>query len=120
VSRAGAVAAAAGWVGLMLLLFWQEFLVEAKWGTAWWFRIPATLAFGLVILVFAIECLLSEMTVRRWAVSVVVFVVFAVIFLLAALFNPATIQLSRWLLIPLSLVYFALAAVSAAGARDSL
>ena len=119
-SRTGAVAAAAGWIGLMLLLFWQEFFVESKWGTVWWFRIPATLAFGLVILVFAVECLLSEMTVRRWAVSVVVFLVFAVLLLLAALFNPATIQISRWLLIPISLVYFALAAVSAAGAKDSL
>jgi hypothetical protein len=120
VSRPGAIAAAAGWVGLLLLLFWQEFFVEGKWQTVWWFRIPATLAFGLVILVFAIECLLQEMTVRRWAVSVVVFVVFGVLLLLAALFNPATIQLSRWILIPVSAVYLGLAAVAAVGARDSL
>ena len=119
-TRAGAISAAAGWIGLVLLLCWQEFFVEAKWHTAWWFRIPATLALGLVILVFAVECLLQEMTVRRWAVSVVVFVVFGVILLLAALFNPATIQLSRWLLVPMSVIYFALAAVSAVGAKDSL
>ena len=119
-SRGGAIAAACGWIGLMALLLWQEFFVEAKWGTVWWFRIPATLAFGLVILVFAVECLLHEMTVRRWAVSVVVFAVFGVILLLAALFNPATIQLSRWILIPVSVVYLGLAAVSAVGAKDSL
>jgi hypothetical protein len=120
VSRPASIAAAAGWIGLVLLLFWQEFFVEAKWHTAWWFRIPATLAFGLVILVFAVECLVQEMTVRRWAVSVVVFVVFAVILLLAGIFNPDTIHLPRWMLFPVSALYLAGAAVSAAGARDSL
>lgn len=116
---AATVACAAGWIGLILLLCWQEFFVESKWATVWWFRVPATLAFGLVILVFAIECLVSEMTVRRWAVSVVVFGLFGVLLLLAGIFRPDTLQLHRAFLIPVALFYLAAAGLSVAGAKDS-
>ena len=119
---AATFAAVAGWIGLILLLGWQEFFLETarKWPTVWWFRVPATLALGLVILVFAIECIVAEMTVRRWATSVVVFGVFGVILLLAGIFNPETLDLPRALLIPLALGYLVAAGLSAAGARDSL
>ena len=68
---------AVGWVGLILLLGWQEFYVEIdySWPTPWWFRVPFTLMLGLSLLVFPLECLMQEMTVRRWAVSLVVFLV---------------------------------------------
>ena len=67
--------AALGWVGLVGLLAWQEFYVEYDYAfpTPWWFRVPMTIALGLALLVFALECLMQEMTVRRWAVSLVVF-----------------------------------------------
>ena len=62
---------AAGWIGLVLFLGWQEFFIEIDWKspTPWWFRIPVTLMLGLVVLVFALECMMQEMTVRRWATS---------------------------------------------------
>ena len=117
---AATVAATAGWIGLILLLCWQEFFVESKWATVWWFRVPATLAFGLVILVFAIECLVAEMTVRRWATSVLVFGIFGVLLLIAGIFRPDTLQMHRGLLIPLALFYLAAAGLAASGAKDSL
>jgi hypothetical protein len=117
---AATIAAASGWIGLTLLFFWQEFFAEAKPGIIWWFRVPATLALGLVILVFAIECLVAEMTVRRWATSVLVFAVFGILLLMAGIFKPETIHLPRGLLIPLALFYLAAAGFSAAGAKDSL
>ena len=117
---AATVAAAAGWIGLILLLCWQEFFVETKWATVWWFRVPATLAFGLVILVFAIECLVAEMTVRRWATSVVVFGLFGALLLIAGIFRPDTLQLHRGVLIPVALFYIAAAGFALTGAKDSL
>jgi hypothetical protein len=114
--------AAAGWVGLTLFLGWQEFFVETEraWPTAWWFRVPATAMFGLVVLVFALECLMQEMTVRRWATSAVVFAVFGLLFGGAGIFDPEIIQLSRWFLLPLSGFYLLAAGFSAVGAKDSL
>ncbi len=114
---ATAIVAAGGWIGLVLFLGWQEFFVE-KWNTVWWFRVPATVLLGLVVLVFALECLSQEMTVRRWATSVLVFGVFGVLFLLLGIFNPAALDLSRWILLPAGAYYLLAAAVAGAGARD--
>jgi hypothetical protein len=108
---------AGGWIGLVLFLVWQEFFVE-KWMTGWWFRVPATVVLGLVILVFALECLSQEMTVRRWATSVLVFGVFGALFVLTGIFSPKTLDLSRWVLIPVGAYYLLAAAVAGAGARD--
>ena len=119
VAPAAMMAAASGWIGLTLLFFWQEFFAEAKPGIVWWFRIPATLALGLVILVFAIECLVAEMSVRRWATSVLVFAAFGVLLLLSGIFKPDILHLHRAVLIPLSLFYLAAAGLAAAGAKDS-
>ena len=123
-SPAARVTAAAGWIGLLLFLGWQELGIEKNsllgYPTVWWFRIPATLMLGLVVLVFAIECLLQEMTVRRWATSVLVFGVFGILFVLAGIFNPATLQISRWVLLPVGAFYLLAAGLAAAGARDVL
>jgi hypothetical protein len=115
------VVAAGGWIGLVLFLGWQEFYVEIDrtWPTVWWFRIPSTLLIGLVIFVFALECLMEEMTVRRWATSVLVFGVFGVLFLIVGIFRPETLQLSRWLLLPVGAFYLVAAGLAGAGARDS-
>ena len=117
---AATIVTASGWIGLVLFLVWQEFFAETqyKWPTVWWFRIPATLILGLVILVFALECLMQEMTVRRWATSVLVFGVFGVLFLAAGIFNPETLNLSRWVLVPAGAFYLAAAGLAGAGARD--
>ena len=114
--------AATGWVGLVLFLGWQEFFVETerRWITPWWFRIPATVMLGLVVLVFALECMMQEMTVRRWATSALVFAVFGVLFIIVGIFDPETVQLSRWLLLPLGVFYLGAAAASGIGAKDSL
>jgi hypothetical protein len=122
-SPAVRVSAAVGWFGLLLFLGWQEFFVEVvgvdkRWPTVWWFRVPATLMLGLVVLVFALECLMQEMTVRRWATSVLVFGVFGVLFVLAGIFNAKTLHLSPWVLIPLGAYYLLAAGLAGAGAKD--
>jgi peptidoglycan/LPS O-acetylase OafA/YrhL len=114
------ITAAAGWVGLMLFLGYQEFLLETRWVTPWWFRVPATAMLGLVILVFALECMMQEMTVRRWATSALVFAVFGLLFLAVGIFDPEILDLSRWLLFPLGLFYLVAAGVSGMGAKDSM
>ncbi len=114
------ILAASGWIGMVGFLLWQELAVEKghRYPTVWWFRIPFTLLLGLVVLVFALECLMQEMTVRRWATSVLAFGAFAVLLLLAAIFNPETLHLSRWALFPLGLFYVLAAVVAGAGAKD--
>ena len=122
-SPAVRVSAAVGWFGLLLFLGWQEFFVEVvgyekKWPTVWWFRVPATLMLGLVVLVFALECLMQEMTVRRWATSVLVFGVFGVLFVVAGIFNPKTLNLPPGVLIPLGAYYLVAAGLAGSGAKD--
>jgi hypothetical protein len=51
---------------------------------------------------------------------VLVFGVFGLLFLAAGIFNPETLDLSRWILIPLGVFYGLAAALAAAGARDGL
>ena len=121
-SPATRIVASVGWIGLVLFLGWQEFFIETerRWITPWWFRIPATVMLGLVVLVFALECIMQEMTVRRWATSALVFGVFGLLFLAVGIFDPETLQLPRWLLLPTGAFYLAAAGVSGAGARDSL
>ena len=111
-----------GWVGLVLFLFWQEFFAEQHRisSVTLWFRIPATIVFGLVILVFALECMQQEMTVRRWATSVVVFGVFGVLFLVFGIFDPEELNLSRWVLLPVGSYYLLGAVLAGAGAKDVL
>ncbi len=113
---------AAGWLGLIGFLGWQEFYVEIApfWPTPWWFRVPVTLMLGLVILVFALECMMEEMTVRRWATSLLVFAVFGLSFLAAGIFDPDMLQASRWVLIPVGAFYLVAAVIAGAGARDSI
>ena len=114
--------AAAGWIGLVLFLGWQEFFIETewRWSTPWWFRIPATAMIGLVVLVFALECLMQEMTVRRWATSALVFGVFGALFIVAGIFEPQEMMTSRWVLIPMGVFYIVAAGASGMGAKDSL
>jgi hypothetical protein len=114
--------AAAGWFGLVLFLCWQEFFVEIdlRWITPWWFRVPVTLMFGLVILVFALECLMQEMTVRRWATSALVFAVFGVVFLLAGIINPDKLMTARWLFVVMGIFYIGAAGAAGVGAKDSM
>ena len=121
-SPATRIVAASGWIGLVLFLGWQEFFIETerRWITPWWFRVPATAMIGLVLLVFALECLMQEMTVRRWATSALVFAVFGLLFLGVGIFDPETLQLSRWLLIPMGVIYLVAAGASGVGAKDSL
>ncbi len=113
---------AVGWVGLILLLGWQEFYVEIdySWPTPWWFRVPFTLMLGLSLLVFALECLMQEMTVRRWAVSLVVFLVTGLALLGVGVFDPDKLQASRWVLIPGALFYLGAAFCAGVATKDNV
>ena len=113
---------AAGWIGLVLFVGYQEFYIEVDWKvpTPWWFRIPVTLMLGLVVLVFALECMMQEMTVRRWATSALVFAVFGVVFLLAGIINPDRLQTARWLFFVMGAFYILAAGAAGVGAKDSL
>ena len=115
-------AAAGGWIGLVLFLGWQEFYVETewRWPTPWWIRVPATVMLGLVVLIFALECLMQEMTVRRWATSALVFAVFGVVFLAAGIFDPDTLRAARWALLPIGVFYLIAAVAAGLGAKESL
>lgn len=116
---AATVLTVGGWSGLVLFLAWQEFFLE-PWVTEWWFRLPATAVLGLVILIFALEGRFGELTVRRWATSVVVFGVFGILFLLAGIFRPSSLDLPRWVLLPVGAYYLLAAGAAGVGARDVL
>jgi hypothetical protein len=113
--------AALGWVGLVGLLCWQEFYVEYDYAfpTPWWFRVPVTIALGLALLVFALECLMQEMTVRRWAVSLVVFATAGLALLAAGIFDPDKLKTSPWILLPAGVFYLAAALCSGIAAKDN-
>ena len=113
---------AAGWIGLVLFLGYQEFFIEPEWTapTPWWFRIPVTVMLGLVVLVFALECMMQEMTVRRWATSTLVFAVFAVVFIVAGIINPDRLGTARWLFFVMGAFYVLAAGAAGVGAKDSL
>jgi hypothetical protein len=112
---------AIGWVGLVLILAWQEFYVEYDYAfpTPWWFRVPMTLALGLSLLVFALECVMQEMTVRRWAVSLVVFALAGFALLAAGIFDPDKMKASTWILLPLGLFYLGAAFCAGLAAKDN-
>jgi len=112
---------AAGWVGLVGLLAWQEFYVEYDYAfpTPWWFRVPVTLALGLALLVFALECVMQEMTLRRWAVSLVVFGVSGFALLAAGIFDADKLKASTWVLLPLGLFYLGAAFCAGLAAKDN-
>ena len=113
---------AVGWIGLVLFLGYHEFFIEPRWNppTPWWFRIPVTLMLGLVVLVFALECMMQEMTVRRWATSALVFAVFGVVFILAGIINPDRLNTARWLFFVMGGFYVLAAGAAGVGAKDSL
>ena len=112
---------AAGWVGMIAVLGWQEFYVEYEFAfpTPWWFRVPFTLALGLSLLVFAPECAMQEMTVRRWAVSLVVFAMTGLALIAAGILDPDKFQASRWVLLSVGLLYLGAAFVSGVAAKDN-
>ena len=112
---------AIGWVGMIVLLGWQEFYVEYDYSypTPWWFRVPFTVMLGLSLLVFALECLMQEMTVRRWAVSLVVFAVSGLALIAAGVIDPDKFQASRWVLLPSGLLYLGVAFCAGVATKDN-
>jgi hypothetical protein len=113
---------AVGWIGLVLFLGYQEFFIEPEFRapTPWWFRIPVTIMLGLVVLIFALECMMQEMTVRRWATSALVFAVFGVVFIIAGIANPDRLMTARWLFFVMGAFYVLAAGAAGVGAKDSL
>ena len=116
------VVTAVGWVGLVLFLGYQEFFIETEWKapTPWWFRIPVTLMLSLIVLIFALECMMQEMTVRRWATSALVFAVFGVVFIIAGIANPDRLMTARWLFFVMGTFYVLAAGAAGVGAKDSM
>jgi hypothetical protein len=113
---------AVGWIGLVLFLGYQEFFIETEFRapTPWWFRLPVTIMLGLVVLIFALECLMQEMTVRRWATSALVFAVFGVVFIIAGIVNHDRLMTARWLFFVMGAFYVLAAGAAGVGAKDSL
>ncbi len=113
---------AAGWIGMIALLGWQEFYVEYEFNfpTPWWFRVPFTVMLGLSLLVFALECLMQEMTVRRWAVSLVVFAGTGLALLAAGIIDPDKFQASRWVLLPAGLLFLGAAFCAGVATKDNV
>lgn len=110
---ATSVVAAVGWCGVAAFSFWGVL------GTMKiWFAIPIGLALALVAVGYAIESLAQELTIRRWAISQVVFTVFAVAFLLAGIFNAEIRGLARWILFVGTGVFGLAAVLSAIAAKD--
>jgi len=114
--------AAVAWIGLVGLFCWQELYVEYEYAfpTPWWYRVPFTIVMGLALLVFALECMMQEMTVRRWAVSLVVFAGVGLALVAIGIFDPDKLKMSPWLLIPLGVYYLAAAVFAGAATKDSL
>ena len=75
---------------------------------------------GLSVLVFALECAMQEMTVRRWAVSLVVFAVTGLALLAAGIIDPDKFQASRWLLLPAGVLYLGAAFCAGVAAKDNV
>ena len=113
---------AVGWIGLVLFLGYQEFFIEPEFRapTPWWFRIPVTIMLGLVVLIFALECMMQEMTVRRWATSALVFAAFGVVYLIAGIVDSDRLQTARWLFFVMGVFYVLAAGAAGVGAKDSL
>lgn len=88
---ATSIVTAVSWGGLAVFSFW---LAWAK--LSWWFAVPLGLMLGLVALGYAIESIAQELTVRRWAISQLVFTVFGLSFAAAGIFGG--IDLPGWLL----------------------
>lgn len=109
----------AAWVGLIGWLLWQELGIVSWPGGTWWFRIPGTILLSFVLLLSVLDVISGEMTVRRWAASVLIFAGFGILFLICGIFEPDWMHLSRWMMIPAAGFYFFAAFMSAMQARDT-
>jgi hypothetical protein len=63
---------------------------------------------------------MQEMTVRRWAVSLVVFAVTGLALLAAGIFDPEKLQASGRLLVPAGLLYLGAAFCAGVAAKDNV
>ncbi|MBI4565431.1 MAG: hypothetical protein HY716_12125 [Planctomycetes bacterium] len=115
--RATSVTAAVCWFGLVLAagaLLWN---VPAE-TLPWWLKIAAILAGGLAFIGYGVEALSQELTLRRWAISQVVFAATGAAFLAAGLFRSDVLGLGRAVLLVGAAVYLIGAALCAAAAKD--
>src|SRR5262245_52028559 len=90
---ATSIATCVGWTGIAVYSFWLVWWTKVNW----LFAVPIGRMLGLAAGGYAIESLSQELTVRRWAISQLVFTVFGVVFLVAGIFN-ADVHLARWVL----------------------
>jgi hypothetical protein len=110
---ATSVATCIGWTGIAVYSFW------IVWSTNMnlLLSIPIGLMLALAAGGYAIESLSQELTVRRWAISQLVFTVMGVVFLIAGIFD-SQIFIARWLLVLSGVVYVITAALCAMAAKD--
>ncbi len=111
---ATSISTAAGWIGIAAFSFWTIWWTPMHW--LWKLPIALTLALGAGG--YAIESLSQELTMRRWAISQLVFVVFGFVFLVAGIVNADILGIWRWMLFVGAGLYLITAVLCAAAAKD--
>lgn len=108
---ATSIVTATAWTGVAAYGFWMFWS-----GLTLWFAVPLGLMVALTAGGYAIESLSQEMTVRRWAISQVVFTVFGVVFLIAGF--TGGLGLATWLCFAGAFVFLAAAVLCAVAAKE--
>jgi len=114
---ASSITTAIGWFGLAVLAFLAVWEIP-KESLTWWVKIAAGLTGSLAFISFGIEALSQELTVRRWAISQLIFTTIGVVLVIAAILNSNVLGLGRVVMLVLAAVYLLGAAFSAAAAKD--
>ncbi|MBI2932269.1 MAG: hypothetical protein HYY16_11510 [Planctomycetes bacterium] len=113
---ATSVAAAASWCAVAVFSFW------CAWGTLATGKLTFLIAVALGLMMalmaggYAIESLSQEMTIRRWAISQLVFTVFGVVFAVAGIFGG--MPLPTWLLFVGAALFLFAAVLCALAAKE--
>ncbi len=110
---ATSVATCIGWTGIAVYSFWIVWSTNMNWLLS----IPIGLMLALAAGGYAIESLSQELTVRRWAISQLVFTVMGVVFLIAGIFDW-DVHLARWVLFVGAVLYLITAVLSAIAAKE--
>jgi len=114
---ASSITTAIGWFGLAALAFLAVWEIP-KEALTWWVKIAAGLTGSLAFIAFGIEALSQELTVRRWAISQLIFSTVGIVLAIAAILNSNVLGLGRVVMVVLAAVYLLGAAFCAAAAKD--
>ncbi len=114
---ATSITTAVCWTGLGVLAFLLAWQVPPG-QLSWWMRLVAGLLGGLVCLGYGIEALSQELTIRRWAISQLVFTTVGVVFLWAGIFDSQPLGFARVVCLVGAALFLLGALFSAAAAKE--